>query len=131
VAPDVAPPPSRALRLWYAVAQAVTLIVFTGLSFIARKFEETFQQMEMRQLPFPTEVCIAVASFIRTLPGLLLVAAAGVTLIVLGLRGRFDPKLRKLIAGNVLATLGLMAFYSLSLYLPIVHIQRAIQKANE
>jgi len=130
VEPEVAAPPSRALRVWYAVLQSVIIVVFVGLCFIARRFEEIFKDMEMRHLPLPTEACIAVGQLVRSPAGLVLVAAVGVALAVLGLRGRFDAGLRGLIKINVLAVLGLMAFYTLSLYLPIVRIQQALKSES-
>ena len=132
VAPPAAiPPPSRSLRIWYSVVQSITLSVFIGLCFVARKFEEIFKQMEMSQLPAPTELCIWVAGLVRTPAGLLLVGVAGTVLVVLGLRGRLDANLRRLVAGNVLVTFGMMGFYSLSLFMPIVQIQRALSEANK
>jgi len=131
MAADVAPPPpSRALRIWYAVLQSVTIVVFVGLCFIARKFEEIFKELEMSALPAPTELCVAVGRLVRSPAGLVVVGAAGVTLAVLGLRGRLDARLRGLIKINVLGVLGLMAFYSLSLYLPIVRIQHALKSES-
>ena len=131
MAPEAVPAPaSRALRIGYAVAQSVTLLVFVGLCVIARRFEEIFNELEMSVLPAPTELCVAVGRLVRSPAGLALVGAAGVTLAVLGLRGRFDARLRKLIIGNVLAVVGLMAFYSLGLYMPIVQIRHALKSES-
>jgi type II secretory pathway component PulF len=120
--------PSRALRIWYSVIQGVSLSVFVGLCWISKKFEEIFAQLEMRHLPAPTELVLAVAPLVRTPGGLFLLGAIGVALSILGIRGKFDRLLRKLIGINVLGTLGLMAFVVLSLFLPIIQIQHALEK---
>ena len=88
---------------------------------------ETFDQLGMKDLPVPTEAMIAVARFVRTPLGSILIAAAGAALVALGLRGSFDRVLRKLIMGNVVGVLFLVGFYVQSLFLPIIKIQEALK----
>jgi FtsH-binding integral membrane protein len=71
---------------------------------------------------------MAVAPLVRTPAGLLVLGAIGVALSILGIRGKFDRVLKKLIVINVLGTLGLITFVVLSLFLPIVQIQHALEK---
>ena len=131
MAPEAAPapaPPSRALRIWYCVVQTIALLVLVYLSFIARKFEEIFIQLEMKGLPLPSEFCIAVARFVRHPAVVVLLAVAAVALVVLALRGALDRRLRRLITANVVATGVLVGFYVLSLFLPILRIQHELEK---
>jgi hypothetical protein len=120
-------PPSRSLRIWYAVIQGVSFSVFVTLCFIARKFEAIFGQLEMRELPIPTEAMMATARFVRTPAGSVVMAALCVMLVVLGLRGAFDRILRKLIVGNVVGVFLLSGFYVQSLFLPLSKIQEALK----
>jgi hypothetical protein len=124
-APDA--PASRALRLWYAVIQGVAVAVFVTLCWFARKFEEIFEQLGMKDLPLPTEALVALARFVRTPAGSVLMAAGGATLVLLGLRGTLDRVLRKLIVGNVVGVFFLVAFYVQSLFIPIMKIQEALK----
>jgi hypothetical protein len=120
--PEQAESAPRALRNGYAVIQSITLAVFVTLSFVARRFEAILDQLEMKPVPAPTELCLAVARLVRTPAGLAILAALGATLVVLAKRGTFDRALRKLIILNVLGTLGLVTFYVLSVFLPIQRV---------
>jgi hypothetical protein len=122
-----ASPPSRSLRIWYAVIQGVGICVFVTLCWIGRHFEEIVDQLGMKDLPAPTEAIIAAARFVRTPFGSVLIAAAGAALVVLGLRGSFDRILRKLIVGNIVGVFFLVGFYVQSLFLPIIKIQEALK----
>ena len=120
--------PTPRLRIWYAAIQAVVLAVFVRLCWVCVEFELIFEQLDMKHLPVPTEAFLALARAVRTPVGTILVAALAVVLAMLGLRGKFDPRLRKLIAGNVIGLAFLIGFGLLSLYLPIIKIQQALER---
>jgi hypothetical protein len=124
---DEASPPSRSLRVWYAVIQSVALGVFVALCWTARKFEDIFKQIGMEVLPFPTEALLAVSSFVRGPAGSILIAASATALVLLGLRGAFDGVLKKLIAGNVVGVALLIGFYIQCLFVPLAKIQEALK----
>jgi len=124
---EAAAPASRSLRIWYAVIQGVTIFVFVTLCWIARKFGEIFKELGMEILPFPTEALLAMAAFIRTPAGSILMAASGGALVVLGLRGAFDGVLKKLIVGNVVGVFLLIGFYIQCLFVPLAKIQEALK----
>lgn len=120
--------PFRFLRLWFCVSLLLGLGLLVGVCWYARSYEEIFNQMEMRQLPLPTESLLALGRFVRTTVGLMTVVALGVGLSVLTVRGTFD---RVLIRGVVINCIGialLIPFAYLSLHMPIVQMQRQLEK---
>jgi hypothetical protein len=121
------PPPPRSLRVGYAVVQSATVALVVTLCWIARGFERVYDQLDLKALPAPTELFLAAARFVRTPAGSIAVGLLGGGLVVMGLRGTFDRWLRKLIAGNVVGGALLLAFYVLSLYIPILRIQDALK----
>jgi hypothetical protein len=126
-AAPVPPPPSESLRIWYAVVQALSLSVFLTLCWISQKFEEIYAQLEMKTLPLPTELFIAVTHVVRTPLGFIVTTLLFGIPIALGLRGTFDRFLRKLVVVNVVGVGMLVAFYVLALVVPILKIQQALK----
>jgi hypothetical protein len=114
-------------RIWYCVAQCFSVSMLLGLSWIVPKFEAIFKQLEMKHLPAPTELLLATAGVIRTPLGSITVVMAGVTLIALVFKGVFDPRLKRMFLFNVAGALALIPFAYLSLYMPILRIQRELQ----
>jgi len=101
--------------------------MLTGLGWFARGYDEIFNQMEMRQLPLPTEGILALGRFIRTAVGILVVIGVAAALVTLTILGAFDKFLVKLIVLNCIAIGLVLPVGYLSLHMPIVHIQRALE----
>lgn len=126
MAEETAPkPPPRKL---YMVLQAVSAAALIGVSLVTRKFEQIFIQMEMRELPLPTEAFLALSRLVNSQPGRLLVAAATALLLVLARRGMLDRVLKPLLKINIVYLVLLGPFWVLSIYMPIVKIQQTLAK---
>jgi len=125
--PLVSSPPPRSLRAWYCACVVIFLTMLTGLGWFARGYDEIFNQMEMRQLPLPTEGILALGRFIRTAVGILVVIGVAAALVTLTILGAFDKFLVKLIVLNCIAIGLVLPVGYLSLHMPIVHIQRALE----
>ncbi|HLY74148.1 MAG TPA: hypothetical protein VKU80_08525 [Planctomycetota bacterium] len=115
-------------RLTYVLLQAATGVVLVGFAFITEKFEVIFRQMEMKELPLPTEAFLALARFVRWPVGLVLLSLVDLSLIALAQRGILDRPLKKLVWANVIFLLLVVPFYVLSVFLPIIRIQQALSK---
>ena len=102
--------------------------MLVGFAFITEKFEAIFQQMEMKELPLPTEAFLALARFVRWPFGLGLLSLVELGLIALAQRGILDRLLKKLIWANVIFLLLILPLYVLSIFLPIIRIQQALSK---
>ncbi|MBI3855009.1 MAG: hypothetical protein HY293_04885 [Planctomycetes bacterium] len=124
--PEPAPAP-RALRLWYLASLIVALGTTVGVCWFARGYEAIFEQMEMRVLPLPTESLLSLGQFVRSAAGTVAVLLLAGVLIALTLKGLFDEVLIKLILANSIWATLIIPFAYLSLHLPIVQIQRALE----
>jgi len=122
------PPPSKALRRWYALIQIVSLSTFVVLSWLAQGIERVYQHLEFKALPAPTELSITIAQGVRSAAGSVVLALTAILLVAFGLRGTFDRHLRALIKINVIGTALMIGFYVLSLYMPILRIQQALNQ---
>jgi len=115
-------------RLAFIVLQLSAAVSLVTLSFVTGSFEKVFAEMEMRELPLPTEGILALSRFLRWPPGLALFVIL-VALIVYGARrGALDLILKKLIWANVIALLVMIPLWVLSIFLPIIKIQQQLEK---
>jgi hypothetical protein len=122
---DPAPPP-RFLRGWLCASVVFFLSMLTGLCWFARGYDEIFKQMEMHQLPLPTEAILGLGRIVRTTAGLLGVVVVAAGLVTLTIRGAFDKILVKLIVINCIGISLLIPFGYLSLHMPIAQIQQKL-----
>ena len=119
------PPASRALRIWYCLFQAASLSVFAGLCWMARGYEDIFNQLGMTRLPAPTELLLYVARRVREYP--YVVPIIGLILIGLALRAKLDRRLVNLIIINCVWVVLMIPFFYVSLHLPIAQIQQVLE----
>jgi len=121
-------PPHRPPRRSYAVLQGVSGAELIPAAFITAKFETIFEQMEMRELPAPTEAFLALCRFVRWPLGMGCLIVGVTALIVLALRGALDRYLGKLIWANGLLLFFGVGFWVLSIFTPIIKIQQQLNK---
>jgi hypothetical protein len=121
-------PPSAPPRLLTSVLQTLSGMALGALAFITAGFDEVFQKLEMRELPLPTEAFLALSRFIRWPVGSALFVLLELGLVALIVRGTLDRILKKLIVANGLFLTLLVPFYVLSIFLPIIRIQQALDK---
>jgi hypothetical protein len=129
MADDAAPvdlPPSPP-RIGYCLIQAASLSVFSALCWTAVKYQAVYDQLGMTMLPAPTALLLAVGKLISSPPGMFIIPVLGVLLIVLALKGKLDPYLRKLITINILWALLMIPFGYLSLHMPIAQIEETLR----
>lgn len=119
---------TRSSRTGYCFLQAASAAALIGLSFVTAKFERIFSDMEMRQLPIPTEGALALSRWVREPVGLVLVLLALSVLIGLAQKGALDQVLQNLIWANALFLFFGAGFWVMAIFLPIIKIQQALQK---
>lgn len=101
-----------------------------AVSHIAKPYEKLFHDLEMHDLPAPTEAMLSVSGLIRTPAGSVLVAVIGLVMIALACRGAFDRRLKKMILFNGIWVLLLIPFTYLSLHMPIVKIEQNLRETR-
>lgn len=122
--------PEPRLRAWRAslcVLMASLAGILVGLSAITGRFEEVFRQLEMKILPLPTELFLALARLARSVPGILALAAGVIAASLAVWRGKADPHLRKAAVAGILAAGLLPLFFVVAVYLPVLKIQQALR----
>lgn len=121
-------PEARPPRRLYCVFQVATLALTAGFSWVARGFDTVFRELEMKALPAPTEAFLALAAFLRTPVGAASLVLLAAVLVSVALKGGFDRILSPLIVANALFGLILVPFATLSLRMPVLQIQRALDE---
>jgi type II secretory pathway component PulF len=108
--------------------QVLSGAALVALAFLAGSFQQIFEQMEMKELPLPTEAFLALSAFLRRPVGLIGFCLLELALIALMLRGSLDRVLRKWTVANAIFLTLLIPFYVLSVHLPIIKIQQTLGK---
>jgi hypothetical protein len=108
--------------------QSAWILILKVAAIWIERHERIFSSLEMRELPAPTELLLAVARFVNWPAGLGITTILIMVTAVSASRGLFDPILKKLIAFNVIA-MGLFALLChLSMRLPLAKIQEHLEK---
>lgn len=121
-------PPSRAWRLPLGLTWTILAVVVGFVSYASAPYEEIFRQLEMTDLPAPTEAMLAMCRFFRSPIGIAAGAiayAAGLVLLRLGV---FDRSPVRNILLLVAAILVLGAGFHLGLRLPILKIEDQLKR---
>ena len=111
-----------------AFLQGVTGAVLVAFAFLTAPFEKIYEQLEMRELPAPTQAFLALCGFLRRPMGLIGFSLLELVLMALILRGSLDRILQKWIVADAIGLTLLVPFYVLSVYLPIIRIQQSLAK---
>lgn len=122
------PSSPRPPRLSCGILQGVTGAALIPVVFITAKLETIFEQMEMRELPAPTEAFLALCRFLRWPPGMGFLVVGVAALILLALRGALDRFLKRMIWADILAWILGRPFWVLSILMPIIKIQQQLKK---
>src|SRR5262245_5297981 len=121
-------PPPRFLRIWFSISLLVALAMMVGVGWWARRYEEIFKQLEMHQLPLPTEGMLALGRFVRTTGGVVTVVAVGLILTMLAAKGALDKVLVKLVVINCIFISLIIPFAVFPLHSPVAQIQRKLSE---
>lgn len=129
--PAPPPPPPRpvARRTLCLILQPLTFLITLALGVVATRFQKVFDAMEGLELPFPTQAILAFSRCMIHPAGIAVSALLVISLCVAVARGMLDRVLNKLIAFNVLWAVGYPGFATLSVFLPVINIQRALESS--
>jgi hypothetical protein len=114
-------------RLAFALILGVTYALMVAASWISRRHGEVFAQLDMKDLPIPTELVLKIAQLLASPTGLAISALSIGIVILLALKGVLDRLLKLLIGVNVVW----LAIFLLSTWVTwktVVQIGRHLQR---
>lgn len=88
-------------RKFYVASLVAAFLVTVGVSFIAKGMDDVSVQMQMKDLPVPTELVLWVGRLLRNPLWLAVTVFTVIFLVLLALKGLLDRVLRLLIGVNI------------------------------
>jgi type II secretory pathway component PulF len=126
--PGGATAPAKPPRLTFALLVSFIAILLVPISFVTARFQKIYEQLDMKELPLPTELFLAMAQFIRQPAGFIALGVLEFTLILLTVRGTLDRGLKPLIWIGWGVLILLTSVYVLGIYMPIIRMQPALEQ---
>jgi len=113
-------------RLLFAMLFGLTFLAMVGGSYVLRGVDRVSAEMEMKDLPIPTEVVVKISRFLQTPVGIAVAVFCFVTVLLLTIKGVLDRILKLLIGLNA-AWLVAFLLMSWSSFFALVRISEALK----
>ena len=88
-------------RLAFAILLGITFCVMVGGSWYLRGLDRVFAEMQMDDLPVPTEVVMRISRFLQTPVGVAVAIFSFLMVVLLTIKGVLDRVLKVLIGLNI------------------------------
>jgi hypothetical protein len=116
-------------RLLFAVLLGITFCVMVGAGLMLRGADRAFAELEIKQLPLPTELALKITRILQTPAGAAVAVFCFLTVLLLTIKGLLDRVIKLLIGLNV-AWLIVFLLSSWSVFLAVFKISAALKDAR-
>ena len=110
-------------RLLCALSLGALYAVVVALTSMTDRFRRLWAELDLKELPIPSEWVVAFSRFLQTPVGLALAAFSFVVVLLLVLRGTFDRFLRFLVGLNLVAIVIVVVVYAFSMIGPLMGLR--------
>ncbi len=113
-------------RLLFSMLLGITFLVMVGAAYMLRGIDRIYTELQIRELPIPTEVAMQISRFLQTPVGMAVAIFCFLTVLLLTLKGILDRLLKLLIGLNV-AWLVVFLLASWSSLMVLIKIDEALK----